>query len=144
MTGENLQKTTVEEVSTVEVCDSCGGDLSDVEPSAREQRVLRDIKYTSEKVKVVAKIRDCPECHARTKGRFSENMPGPLQYGVGLQALVINLLVAQMLSLRRAAEPVQSISGPPASSCPRPPVLATSSGSMMRLNRGNPLPRNTF
>ena len=58
MTGENLQKT------TVEVCDNCGGDLSDVEPSARELRVLRDIKYTVEEVKVVAEIRDCPECHA--------------------------------------------------------------------------------
>ena len=37
MTGENLQKTTVEEVSAVEVCNSCGTDLSDIEPSAREQ-----------------------------------------------------------------------------------------------------------
>ena len=46
MTGENFETTTVEEVSTVEVCDSCGTDLSDVEPSACEQRVLRDIKFT--------------------------------------------------------------------------------------------------
>ena len=46
MTGENFETTTVEEVSTVEVCDSCGTDLSDIEPSAREQRVLRDIKFT--------------------------------------------------------------------------------------------------
>ena len=38
-------------------------------------------------------------------------MPGPLQYGVGLQALVINLLVAQMLSLRRAVGLVQVMSG---------------------------------
>ena len=32
MTNENFETTTVEEVSTVEVCDSCGTDLSDVEP----------------------------------------------------------------------------------------------------------------
>ncbi len=38
-------------------------------------------------------------------------MPGPLQYGVGLQAFVINLPVAQMLSLRRAVALVQAVSG---------------------------------
>ena len=38
-------------------------------------------------------------------------MPGPRQYGPGLQAFLINLLVTQMLSLRRAVEPVQAISG---------------------------------
>ena len=38
-------------------------------------------------------------------------MPGPLQYGTGLQAFIINLLVAHMLSLRRATALVQAISG---------------------------------
>jgi transposase len=38
-------------------------------------------------------------------------MPGPRQYGSGLQAFVINLLVAQMLSLRRVVELVRAISG---------------------------------
>ena len=98
MTGENFETTTVEEISTVEVCDSCGADLSDIEPSAREQRVLRDIKFTVVEVKVDAEIKDCPECRARTKGRFPENMPGPLQYGNGIKAFVINLLVTQMVS----------------------------------------------
>ena len=111
MTGENFQTTTIEEVSTVEVCDSCGTDLSDIEPSAREQRVLRDNKFTVEEVKVDAEIKDCPTCSARTKGRFPENMPGPLQYGNGIKAFVINLLVTQMVSLNRAVGLVQAISG---------------------------------
>ena len=51
---------------------------SDIEPSAREQRVLHDIKYTVVDVKADAEIKDCPECHARTKGHFPENMAGPL------------------------------------------------------------------
>ena len=38
-------------------------------------------------------------------------MPGPLQYGVGIVAFVVNLLIAQMLSLRRAVELVWAISG---------------------------------
>ena len=111
MTGENFETTTVEEISTVEVCDSCGTDLSDIEPSAREQRVLRDIKFTVVEVKVDAEIKDCPECRARTKGRFPENMPGSLQYGNGIKAFVINLLVTQMVSLNRAVGLMQVMSG---------------------------------
>ena len=111
MTGENFETVTVEEISTVEACDSCGTDLSDIEPSAREQRVLLDIKFTVEEVKVVADIKDCPECHARTKGCFPENMPGPLQYGDGIKALTIDLLVTQMLSLNRCTELVQAMTG---------------------------------
>ena len=111
MTSENFQTTTIEEVSTVKVCDSCGTDLSDIEPSAREQRVLRDIKFTVEEVKVDAENKDCPTCGARTKGRFPENMPGPLQYGNGIKAFVINFLVTQMVSLNRAVGLVQAMSG---------------------------------
>ena len=62
MTDENFETVTVEEISTVEVCDSCGSDLSDVDPSAREERVLYDIRYTVKKIKVEAEIKDCPEC----------------------------------------------------------------------------------
>ena len=111
ITGENFQATTVQEISTVEVCDNCGIDLSDIEPSACEQRVLRDIKCTVQELKVVAEIKDCPECRARIKGCFPENMPGPPQYGDGIKALAINLLVAQILSLRRGIELVQAIAG---------------------------------
>ena len=89
MTDENFQTTTIEEVATVEVCDSCGTDLSVIELSTREQRALRDIKFTVEEVKVDAEIRDCPTCSARTKRRFPENMSGPLQYGNGIKAFVI-------------------------------------------------------
>ena len=71
VTGENFQTATVEEISTVEVCNSCGGDISDIELSARDQRLLLNIKYTVEEVKVVAEIKNWPECRARTKGDLS-------------------------------------------------------------------------
>ena len=113
MTGDNFETVAVEEISTVKACDSCGTDLSDIEPSAREQRVLFDIKFTVQKLKAVADIKDCPECRARFKGRFPhpEIMPGPLQYGDGIEALTIDLLVAQMLSLRRCTELMQAMPG---------------------------------
>ena len=76
MTGENFETTTVEEISTVEVCDSCGTDLSDIEPFAREQGVLRDIKFTVVELKVDAEIKDCPECRPEPRGVFLRTCRG--------------------------------------------------------------------
>ena len=45
----------------------------------------------------------------RTKGQVSDTMPGPIQYGPGLKAFMLNLLVAQMLSLKHAALLSQAI-----------------------------------
>ena len=110
-TGDNLRKTTVEETVAVEACDTCGADLSGVDPVERERRILYDIVFEVVERRVDAEVKECPECRARTKGRFPDTMPGPLHYGAGLQAFVINLLVAHMLSLRRAVALVQAISG---------------------------------
>ncbi|PIE62247.1 MAG: hypothetical protein CSA25_06100 [Desulfobacter postgatei] len=35
----------------------------------------------------------------QSKGRFPEDMQGPLQYGPGIKGCVVNLLVARMISL---------------------------------------------
>ena len=110
-TGANLQKTTIEETVTVEACDACGADLSDRDPVERERRTLYDIEFQLVERHVDAEIKQCPACQARTKAPFPDTMPGPRQYGTGLQAFIINLLVAQMLSLHRAVELVHAISG---------------------------------
>ena len=60
---------------------------------------------------VEAEVKHCPDCQARSKADFPANIPGPRQYGSGLQAFIINLLVAYMLSLRRTVELVRAISG---------------------------------
>ena len=110
-TGDNLRKTTVEETVTVDACDACGADLSGVDPVNRERRILHDIVFEVVERRVDAEVKECPDCRARTKGRFPDSMPGPLQYGAGLQAFIVNLLIAHMLSLRRAVALVQAISG---------------------------------
>ena len=110
-TGDNLRKTTVEETVTVEACDACGADLSGIDPVERERRILYDIVFEVVERRVEVEVKECPDCRARTKGQFPDAMPGPLQYGAGLQAFIINLLVAHMLSLRRAVALVQAISG---------------------------------
>ncbi len=85
--GDNLRKTIVEE--TVAACDACGADG----PVDRERRVLYDIVFE------VVPRRGMPEVQGPNQGPVPRKHP--VQYGI--QALVINLLVAQMLSLRRRA-----------------------------------------
>ncbi len=87
--GDNLRKTIVEE--TVAACDACGADG----PVDRERRVLYDIVFEV----VPRRDQGMPE----VQGPGPVPRKHPVQYGIGIQALVINLLVAQMLSLRRRA-----------------------------------------
>lgn len=110
-TGGNMRRTTVEETATVEACGTCGADLSGVDATDRERRVLYDIVFETVERRVDAEIKDCPACRARTRGRFPDGMPGPLQYGPGLQAFTVNLLIAQMLSLNRAVALIHATCG---------------------------------
>ncbi len=110
-TGGPRRTTPVKETITVDAGDACGADLDDVDPVDRERRVLYDIVFEVVERRVDAEIKECPKCRARTKGRFPDLMPGPVQYGVRIQALVLNLLIAQMRSLRRAVSLVHAISG---------------------------------
>ncbi len=101
--------TTVGETVAV---DACGADLPWVAPAGRERRVPSGIVPEVGGRRVEAGARECPDRRARTRGRFPDGMPGPLQYGVGLQAFTINLPGAHMLSPPRAVAMVQAVSGP--------------------------------
>ena len=109
--GDGLRKVTVEETVTVETCGRCGAELSDIEPCGHECRVIYDITFTFTETRINAEIKDCPFCRSRTKGRFPANMLGPRQYGTGLQALTVTLLIAHMLSLRRAVSLIRALTG---------------------------------
>jgi len=43
----------------------------------------------------------CPVCDSTVKGDFPADMPGPLQYGLGLKAYVINLMICHMVAINR-------------------------------------------
>ncbi len=38
-------------------------------------------------------------------------MSGPLQYGAGIRAFVLNLLIAQMISLKRVQQSIKTLIG---------------------------------
>jgi transposase len=104
---------TVETVSVVEVnrCETCGEDLSDTLCERHERRTLIDIIFEKVVHHVDAEIKHCPYCEARTKGRFPADMSGPLQYGLGVKAFILNLLIAQMVSLNRIQKSIQTLIG---------------------------------
>ena len=98
-------------VLSVDACERCGEDLSDAACLGHERRTLIDIVFEKVVRHADAQIKHCPRCHTDTRARFPAQMPGPLQYGHGIKAYVVHLLVAQMLSLKRAAQSVHTLIG---------------------------------
>lgn len=90
-------------------CDVCGEDLTGVPCSHVERRTKIDIVFEKVVEHVDAEIKQCPTCEATVKGRFPADLHGPLQYGDGLKAFVINLLVCQMVALNRVQKLVTSM-----------------------------------
>ena len=96
-------------VLTVERCARCGEDLADTDCLGHERRTLIDIVFEKVVHHADAQVKHCPRCHTETRAPFPDSMPGPLQYGNGLKAYVVHLLVAQMLSLKRVAYSVHAL-----------------------------------
>lgn len=105
-------KTTTEiEKAKVNFCTHCGEDLANTPCRGRERRTKIDILFEKKVLHVDAEIKDCPVCNGQTKGWFPKDLKGPLQYGNGIKVFVINLFVAQMVSLNRVQKMVQAIIG---------------------------------
>lgn len=102
---------TVETVtlSQVVTCDMCGEDLTDVPCAHLERRTKIDIVFEKVVEHVDAEIKQCPTCASTVKGLFPADLHGPLQYGEGLKAFVINLLVCQMVALNRVQKLLTSM-----------------------------------
>ena len=84
----------------VDSCARCGEDLTDTACTGHQRRSLVDIVFEKVVRHADAEIKHCPRCHTEARARFPAEMPGPLQYGPGVKAYVVHLLIAQMLSLQ--------------------------------------------
>lgn len=89
------------QVAEVVVCEGCGEDLSATACARYDRRTQIDIIFEKVVRHVDAEVKGCPRCQTQTRGAFPKDMPGLLQYGSGIKAYVLNLLIAQMLSLKR-------------------------------------------
>ncbi len=98
-------------IATVSNCDVCGEPLDETPCLHHERRTKIDIVFEKVVEHVDAEIKQCPSCDAMVKGKFPSDMYGPLQYGNGLKAFIINLVVCQMVSLNRVQNLIKSMMG---------------------------------
>jgi transposase len=98
-------------ISVVNVCAICAEDLSDTPCTHYERRTKIDILFEKVVDHVDAEVKQCPACGTTVKGQFPSDMCGPLQYGDGLKAFVINLLVCQMVALNRVQKLIKAMTG---------------------------------
>jgi len=92
-------------------CEVCGEGLNETPCSGHERRTKIDIVFEKVVDHVDAEIKECPSCHSMNKGKFPLDMHGPLQYGNGLKAFVVNLIVGQMVALNRTQKLIKSMMG---------------------------------
>lgn len=100
-TANNTRTRETISLATVSACDVCGEPLGDRPCVGHERRTKIDIVFEKVVDHVEAEIKQCPHCQTVVKGQFPADMPGPLQYGDGLKAFAIHLLVSQMVALNR-------------------------------------------
>jgi len=99
------------QIAPVDACDSCGADLRRVPSQPHERRTRIDILFEKVVTHIDAQIKDCPGCKAQTRGAFPSDMAGPLQYGPGVKAYALNLLIAQMIALKRVQQMIRTLIG---------------------------------
>ena len=99
------------QLSDVSFCEHCGEDLRRVRCRGHERRTRIDIVFEKVVTHVDAEIKRCPQCREQTRGLFPETFCGPVQYGPGIKAYALNLLIAQMLSLKRVQQSIQTLIG---------------------------------
>ena len=107
----NTRTVEMSQVAEVKNCEHCGEDLADTPATSHERRTRIDIIFEKVVTHVDAEIKTCPHCNMQNKGRFPEDMSGPLQYGAGIKGYVVNLLVAQMVSLKRVQQMIRTLIG---------------------------------
>jgi transposase len=106
---QNTRTVETLEILPVEACERCGEDLRRIPSEGYERRTRIDIVFEKVVSHVDAEIKHCPQCRAQTKGVFPQEMAGPLQYGPGIKAYALNLLLAQMLSLKRVQQSIHTL-----------------------------------
>lgn len=98
-------------IAKVDFCINCDEDLSDLPCIETERRTKIDIIFEKVTQHIDAEIKQCPTCDTLNKGRFPDDMPRPLQYGAGIKAYILNLMITQMVALNRVQQLMQALIG---------------------------------
>jgi len=109
--ANNFREVETEEIRAVTDCEVCGADLTRVSVVTTETRTKIDILFEKQIHRVLAEVKHCSQCDTSNKGKFPPDMAGPLQYGSGLKSYILNLLIAQMVPLKRCQQMIKAMIG---------------------------------
>lgn len=98
-------------VARVLTCDICGAALDEIPCCRHERRTKIDIVFEKVIEHIDAEVKHCPNCEKTVKGAFPQDMPGKLQYGNGLRAFAIHLIISQMVALNRVQKQIAAMIG---------------------------------
>jgi len=99
------------EIHRIGCCEKCGLDLSKSEAEAYEKRQVFDLPIIKlEVTEHQSEIKIC-RCGHTNKAKFPETVKAPVQYGINLQSLCINLSNYQFMSYDRISEFMEDLTG---------------------------------
>lgn len=99
------------ELHRVKKCKNCGIDLSKQKVDSYEKRQEFDLpKIKIEVTEHQAEVKIC-KCGCTNKAKFSERIKAPVQYGLNIQSLCVNLSNYQFLSYDRISELMEDLTG---------------------------------
>ena len=107
----NARTVTTDIILPVDTCQGCGGSLQEHTADKHERRTRIDILFEKTVEHFDAEIKQCPTCNTTTKGDFPSGLHGKLQYGNGLKAFVIHLIVSQMVAINRVQKMLTTMIG---------------------------------
>ncbi len=96
-------------VAKANTCDTCGAALDNTPCQGHERRTKIDIVFEKVVEHIDAEIKQCPNCESTVKGQFPNGMPGKLQYGDGIKAFAIHLIISQMVALNRVQKQIAAM-----------------------------------
>ena len=113
-TGNTLEKVCTPdkiELHKVASCKNCGIDLRQEKVDDYETRQEFDLpKIKIEVTEHQAEVKIC-KCGCRNKANFPERIKAPVQYGLNIQSLCVNLSNYQFLSYGRISELMEDLTG---------------------------------
>ncbi len=98
-------------IAKATTCNVCGVTLDEAPCREHERRTKIDIVFEKVVEHIDAEVKQCPNCEATVKGHFPKDMPGKLQYGNGLKAFAIHLIISQMVALNRVQKQISAMIG---------------------------------